>query len=101
MLQCVIYWPVDPSRQPHHPHRLTLAFLLLHAQFPGNAVGRVDVNLPPIISLNFISYSEKPYLIWEVFYIVFTHVLQAGRLLLNESDFYALQNNFLPYRNRE
>ena len=29
---------------------------------------------------------------------MFTCVFQAGRLLLNESDFSALQNNFLPYK---
>ena len=31
-------------------------------------------------------------------FYLYTHVFQAGRLLLNESDFSALQNNFLLYK---
>ena len=46
-------------------------------------------------------FSEIPYLIWEViktiFYMCFP-ASQVGRLLLNESEFSALQNNFLPYK---
>ena len=38
-------------------------------------------------------------MIWEVIKLLLnTCVSQAGRLLLNESDFSALQNNFLPYK---
>ena len=41
---------------------------------------------------------------WETLFdlggykIIFTYVFQAGRVLLNESDFSAFQNNFLPYK---
>ena len=37
------------------------------------------------------SFSEESFLIWG---------LQAGRLLLNESDFRAFPNNFSPYKTK-
>ena len=50
-----------------------------------------------------VLYGVK-YIQWETLFdlgghrISLTCVFQAGRLLLNESDFSTLQNNFLPYK---
>ena len=45
-----------------------------------------------------IAYSEKLYVIWEVIKL-FLHVFSRPEgFLLNESDFSAFQNNFLPYK---
>ena len=63
--------------------------------------------LPPTHTHTGPSHSKqhlnfKPHLQWEILFdlggykIIFTCVFQAGRLLLNESDFSAFQNNFLP-----
>ena len=42
--------------------------------------------------------SENPYFDLGGYTIIFTCVFQAGRLLLNEGDFSAVQNTFLPYK---
>ena len=60
---------------------------------PGNP-GQTPVNLKLQIKMVYSTFSENPYLIWEVIQLFFTRVFQAGRLLLNQSDFSAFQNIF-------